>query len=167
MDYKKLLRNTKDKNKLSVTLKNSENKGVGLYATKTIKKGEVISYYRVKVFKGKDYDSPTDFVYLIEVYRKNGQAYKTLIGDVCDESFPQPINNITFWAPFANEPAKNERVNSELDIDLQTNYLNKTCTKAGEFMDYKLIATKIIRKGDEILWYYGEGYKRDYSVGKV
>ena len=72
MDYKKLLKNSKV-NKLKVTLKKDERKGVGLYATKNILKGEIVAYYKVKIFKEKDYISPTDSVYSFEVYRKNGE----------------------------------------------------------------------------------------------
>ena len=166
MDYKKLLKETKNLNKLSVTLKKSEQKGVGLYTTKTIKKGDVIAYYKVKIFKNKGYVSPTDFVYSIEIYRKNGDAYKTLIGDIDKDSFPAPLDNIPFWAPFANEPSKNERINSEIDVDLRGNYKDKTFSNEGESAVYKLVATKMIRPDEEVLWYYGDIYDRKYNVGK-
>ena len=34
-----------------------EKKGVGLYATKTIQKGEAIAFYKLKIFREKDYQS--------------------------------------------------------------------------------------------------------------
>jgi hypothetical protein len=166
INHKTLLKNVKNKNNLSVTLKKTEDKGVGLLATKTIRKGELIAYYKVKVFKHKKYDSPTNCVYIFEVYRKNGEVYKTLMGDIDEESFPEPLDNITFWAPFANEPSKNQRTNAEIDINLSENYADRKFAVEGDTMIYKLIASKMIRKGEEILWYYGEGYARDYTVGR-
>ena len=166
VDYKKILRNTKDKHKLKVTLKETEEKGVGLFATKEIKKGETIAYYKIKVFRTKDYESPTNFVYSFEVYRKNEQAYKRLIGDIYEGSFPEPINNIPFWAVFCNEPSRNERVNCDIDVNTRENYMYRTATKIGDTMIYKLVATKMIRPGEEILWYYGPEYARNYTVRK-
>lgn len=165
MDYKKLLRDAKNIS-LKVTLKKTDDKGVGLYATKDIKKGEIIAYYKVKIFREKDYESPTNFVYSFQVYRKNGEEYKRLIADIDDESFPKPIDNISFWAPFANEPSQNQRINAEIDIDLTENYKNKTFSQPGETAIYKLVSTKMIRPDEEILWFYGDNYDRNYKVGK-
>lgn len=166
MDYKKILRNTKDKNKLKVTLKNTKEKGVGLFARETIKKGEIIAYYRVKIFLYRTYESPTDDVYIFEIYRKNGETYKKLIGDIEADKIPEPINNITFWAPFANEPSSNQKTNAEIDINLEGNYRDKTYSSPGEYATYQLIASRMIRPDEEILWYYGEKYSRNYLVGK-
>ena len=166
MDYKKILRNTKDKNKLKVTLKNTKEKGVGLFARETIKKGEVIAYYKVRIFLHRTYESSTDNVYIFEIYRKNGEAYKKLIGDIEPDDIPKPINHITFWAPFANEPSSHQKTNAEIDINLEGNYVNKTYSSPGESAIYKLIASRMIRPDEEILWYYGERYTRNYLVGK-
>lgn len=166
MDYKKILKSTKNKENLSITLKRSEQKGVGVYATKTIKKGDLIAYYKCQVFREKGYESPTDRVYTFIVYRKNGEDYKRLIGDLYEGSFPEPIDNIPFWAPFVNEPSQNQRVNSDIDIDLKANYKGRTYLTPGDTVVYKLVATRMIRKGEEILWYYGPNYPRNYKVGK-
>lgn len=166
MDYKKLVKEAKSYN-ISVTLKNDEKKGVGLYAKKVINKGDLIAYYKLKVYRKKDYESPTNYVYSFEVYRKNGQDYKRLIGDIYDGSFPNPNeDNITFWAPFANEPSENQRTNAEIDINNSENYSNKTFSSPDDIVIYKLVATKMIRPEEEILWYYGDQYSRNYKVGK-
>ena len=148
-EYKNLLKNI-SKTQLNVILKESRNKGVGLYATKIINKGDVIAYYKFKIFKRKDYDSPTNFKYTFEVYRKNGVEYKTLIGDIDLDCFPEPLDNIPFWAPFVNEPNKNEKSNAEIDIDTKGNYSDKTYSLAGETGIYKLVASKKIKPNDEI-----------------
>lgn len=166
MDYRQILKTTPNKKDLSLTLKKTKDKGVALYATKTIKKGDVITYYKIKLFREKDYQSPTDFVYSFEVYRKNGDLYKRLIGDIDSDSFPLPIDNIPFWGPFANEPSQNQRTNADIEIDLESNYKNRNFSLPGDVMVYKLVATKMIRPNDEILWYYGPNYPRDYKAGK-
>jgi len=166
LNYKNILNSTLNKKKLKVNLKSSKRKGVGLYAVKDINKGEIVAYYKIKVFRKKDYISATDFVYCFEVYRKNGKEYKRLIGDIDKDSFPQPLHDIPYWAPFANEPSMGEKSNTEIDIELEKNYIDKNYTVPGEYMIYSLIAKRKIRKGDEILWYYGDGYDRDYKASK-
>jgi hypothetical protein len=151
---------------VKVTLKKSKGKGVGLFATRKIAEGEVIAYYRIKVFRSKDYESPTKGTYLFEVYRKNGDEYKRLTGDIYEGSFPEPIDGITFWAPFANEPTVDQRTNAEIDINLSETYNDKTKTMVDDIVDYKLIATRPIAAKDEILWYYGDRYSRNYKAGK-
>jgi len=160
MDYRKLIKGKK----LSVTLKKDPVKGVGLYAREKILKGDIIAFYKIKVFLLKDYE--TDGVYSFEVYRKNGDEYKRLIGDIYEESFPEPIDGIPFWAPFANEPNKGQRTNAMIDIDLKGNFVGKTYLSPGDILIYKLVATKMIKPGSEILWYYGPDYSRNYSVSK-
>ena len=166
MDYQKILKETPDKKKLKLTLKKSKTKGVGLVATKTIKKGETIAYYKIQLFREKDYESPSNFVYSFEVYRKNGEKYKTLIGDIYPDSFPEPEDGIPFWGPFANEPSQNQRTNADIEIDIEENYKDRNFSVPGDTMVYRLVATKMIRPKDEILWYYGRHYPRNYKVGK-
>jgi SET domain len=166
MNYRQILARTKDKDNLKVTLKETREKGVGLFAAKEIKDGEIIAFYKIKIFRKKGYKSPTNFTYSFEIYRKNGKAYKTLIGDLDKDSFPKVVDNIAFWAPFANEPTKDEMVNSEIEIDLKGNYAHRKYSSPGETMIYKLIATKEIELDEEILWFYGEDYERNYEIGK-
>ncbi len=166
LDYRKLLK-TVDNKKVKITLKKTEEKGVGLFATKKIEQGEVIAYYRIKVFRQKDYESPTNGTYTFEVYRKNGEAYKRLIGDICEESFPPPgEDNIPFWAPFANEPTVSQRTNAEIDTNVKELYLSKTYSMIDDIVTYKLVASKDIQPKEEIMWYYGDQYSRNYKVGK-
>tara|TARA_R110001599_G_scaffold287650_2_gene490244 strand:- start:2905 stop:3411 length:507 start_codon:yes stop_codon:yes gene_type:complete len=151
---------------LSVKLKKTKEKGISLFATKIINKGETIAFYKIKVFLTRTYDSPTNYVYYFEIYRKNGEAYKRLVGDIDADSFPEPIDGISFLAPFANEPSESQRVNAEIDINLKENYIGKTFLQPGDVLVYKLVASKKIRPGEEILWYYGKDYNRNYKVGK-
>ena len=151
LNHTKILNKTKNKKDLSVTLKNSKDKGVGLYATKKINKGDIIAYYKVKIFRKTIYESPSDYVYSFEVYKKNGDEYKRFIGDIDVDSFPEPKDNISYWAPFANEPSKNQKSNATIEIDLKENYKNKNYSVPGETMTYLLMANRKINPKDEIL----------------
>lgn len=149
MDYKKLIKGKK----LAVTLKKDPVKGVGLYARENIKKGQVVAYYKIKVFLTKHLES--NGIYTFEVYKKNGDAYKRLTGDIYRDSFSEPINDIPFWAPFANEPDKSQRTNAVIDLDLSGNYIERSHLSPDDIVIYKLTASKAIKAGSEIMWYYG------------
>ena len=167
LDYKKILNSTQNKKDLSVTLKSNKEKGVGLYATKPIQKGEIIAYYKIKLFKESTYQSTTNYMYSFEVYKKDGNIYKRLIGDIDLNSFPEPLNDITFWAPFANEPSIGQKSNANIDMNLKDNYKNRTKVIEGNVLIYKLVAKRYIEKGEEILWYYGDDYNRNYVASKL
>lgn len=49
-DIQSILKDTPHSHKLSVTLKNQPIKGNSLFATKPIQKGDIIAYYKIKVF---------------------------------------------------------------------------------------------------------------------
>ena len=149
---------------LKIELKKHQVKGYGLFAKKLIKKGEVIAFYKVTVYYAARYKSPTNNIYTFNVYKLDGNENKRYIGDIDNNSFPKPINNISFLAPFANEPSEkeNEVINSEMDYNLDENYKNRKIVKVGDTLIYNLIALKNIKKGEEVLWYYGDEYVRDY-----
>jgi hypothetical protein len=164
LDIKRILRKTKNKNLLTVTLKEGPIKGVGLYATKMIKKGEIIAHYKITIFDEKTYKSPTKYVYSFSIYNKSGKSNNKLIGDIDLDSIPPPINDITYWGLFANEPSGKQVENAEIDMNLHYNYKNRKRVKIGSTIVYDLVAIKNIKKGDEVVWYYGEDYERDYEV---
>lgn len=162
IDYIKA--NTPNLEKMKTTLKKMKTKRVGLFANKNIKKGEVISYYLIKAYKSSK--KILNSVYTISLYEKNGKDSK-LSGDLCLESLQMPTKNgITYWAYFSNEPSMNEKENCELDFKNSfKDTKDKVKFEEGDFVLYKLKATKNIKKGDEILWCYGypKG-ERDYKT---
>lgn len=164
LDIDRVLRKTPGVNKLKVTLRKDPIKGSGLYATKNIKKGELIAYYRIYIFDFRKYNSPTHNMYTFNVYTKLGKESKNLIGDLTLDSIPDPINNIPFWAPFVNEPSLGMKTNAEIDLNLDDNYYDVKIMRVGKYMDYKLFATKNIKAGEEIMIYYGEDYVRNYKI---
>ena len=152
LDINYINKNTPHLDTLKTRLKKMKNKRVGLFANKQIKKGEVISYYLVKAFKKARFDS----IYSVSLYNKNDSESK-FYGDLCPESLKSPTKSgITYWAHFSNEPSMNERENAHLDFkNMHKETKNKTRLEEGDLVLYKLIATKTIEEGDEILWCYG------------
>lgn len=167
LDYRSILQKTPNHQDLSVTLKSTPAKGVGLFATRPIHKNEVIAFYKLKVFILRDYKSPTRDVYSCYLYTKKGNQINNLIADLYEGSVPLPMNGIPFWGHFANEPSINEYSNCELHINASYNYRDKTRIKAGDTVLYELRATKYISPGREVLWHYGDNYCRNYVASKL
>lgn len=163
LDYKTVLAMTKDAKTLSVTLKKGP-KGVGLFSTKKIKRGQVIAYYRFKAFDDRVYKSPTKNMYTIAIYTKTERQYDNLIGDIFCDSVIAPTRGIPYWGHFSNEPSPKEETNATLDINTRGNYKDKNRIKVGDVVIYKLRATTDIPKNTEILWCYGDSYDRPYTA---
>ena len=160
-DIDRVLKETKNKSKLNVTLKHN-NKGAAIYAKNKIKKGEVVAYYLFRLFDKKTHISPTDNEYSMKVYDKKDNINEKYIGDVDETCMPQPKRNIPFWGVFSNEPSVGEKENVKLETNNESN--NKTKMKVGKYFTYKLVATRDIKRGQEIVWGYGDYYERDYEV---
>jgi len=166
LDIDRLLKTTKNKNNLKITLKKNPIKGTGIYATEYIEFGETIAYYKIRVFNEATYSSPTNYVYAFSVYGVSGKQSEHLIGDIDIHSIPDPKNNIPFWGMLVNEPSEDQDINAEVDTNIDENYKNKNIkrVKAGTYLVYKIIATRDINIGEEITIYYGDSYERNYKL---
>lgn len=151
-----------DKN-VKVEIKKGK-KGVSLFAKKQIKKGNVIAYYKFKVYNEKNFEGINDNMYSIAVYTKSGRISKKYMGDIYEGSLEMPKRGISFLAYFANEPNFDQHENCFLDINLKNNYRNKNSVKEGDTMIYKLVTKRNIKKGEEIVWCYGNSYERNYEA---
>ena len=158
---KKCTMKYKPLNHLKVHLKKGK-KGTGLFASKPIKKNEVIAYYKVSIYSIDDPD-PFRGTYTISVYTKSNRAHPTLIGNLSPYSLQAPRYSIPFWAYFSNEPSKHEEENAYLDVNLKENYKSRDFVKKGDMMIYKLRALTTIAKNEEIMWCYGDSYYRSYQ----
>jgi hypothetical protein len=161
-DVNYIKRNTPNYNNLRVTLKRIKSKGVGLVATKDIPKGSLIAYYRMTVYNADTYKSPTHNAYTFTIYTKNGNESQKFIGDLSPASWSLPCGGVPYWAYFSNEPSATQRANSRIDENIAVNYRNRNILREGDTVVYKLLATRDIRKGDEIIWCYGDMYIRAY-----
>lgn len=148
---------------LKVKLRKSKRKGIGLYAKKPIKKGNVIAYYKFKVYD-YSHDQVKGGRYGMYVYTKSGRESRNKMGDIYPGSLAPPKRGIPYWAYFSNEPAKslNQKQNAYLDVNLKQNYRHRFRIRTGDTLVYKLRASRNIDKGEEIVWCYGDEYDRDY-----
>lgn len=150
---------------LKVTLKKHPFKGTSIYATKPIKKGSTVAYYKFLVNKYDDYFvGQKNDMYAMSVYTKSGRFNSKVMGDIYSGSLREPRRNIPFWAYFSNEPAYPQKENVYLDINLKENYRNRDKVKPGDTMIYKLVALHNINPGEEITWCYGDVYDRNYKA---
>ena len=148
---------------LKITLRKNY-KGVSLFSTKPIKKGNIIAYYKFMVYKYvKGFQGKKRDMYTMSVYTKSGRLNPYLMGDIYEGSLREPKNGIAFWAYFSNEPSGDQRENAMLDINERGNYRNRSRVKPGDTMTYKLLALRDIDPGEEIIWCYGDAYFRTYK----
>jgi len=149
---------------VKVELKKAKNKGISLFAKKPIKKGNIIAYYKFKVFKEKKFKGIKNNMYTISVYNKSRRSSNTFVGDLYGGSLEMPKRGISFLAYFSNEPSPDQEENCHLDENLKNNYKNREKVKEGDTMIYKLIADRNIKKGEEIMWCYSSSYNRKYRA---
>lgn len=139
-------------------------KGTSLYAKKPFRKGNVIAYYKFKIFSQKNFRGKKGDMYVMSVYTKTGRYNHRVIGDIFNGSLQPPTRGISYWAYFSNEPSADQKENCYLDINLKSNYRNRDSVRAGDTMIYKLRASRDIKKGEEICWCYGGAYHRSYKA---
>lgn len=155
------LRKNVDQEKLSVKLVVHPKSGTGLQSTKPIKKGKTIAYYKLRIFDANDTPRSTGSVYTFDIYDKQRKLMPHLTGDLCPESAPPTKGGVPYWAYFANEPLKLEDQNAEIDIATTSNFKGGRRTlKIGDHVTYRLVATRDIEKGEDILMCYGINYDR-------
>ena len=173
----------------AITIVEDKVKGYDLVAVRDIPLGDTVAWYRAEVKaapKGK-YESLLHDgghnTYQISVYDRHGEDIVHLTGDLGLDSFPQPCagfnmdgagvrpsKGVPFWGPFVNEPVHAKDENVKLLRNTTGNYksekgkLPPPSLRPGDYVNYPLIATKIIKKNKPIAWCYGPSYDRDYQT---
>lgn len=138
-------------------------KGKCLLATQTIKKDQILAYYKVKVVDYRTYTYPHGNTYLISIAKRNGSEHTYLIGDMYSGSDRLPSKGVPYLAQYANEPYPTETTNCYIDTLSAFNF--RRTIREGDTVTYALRASRRIRTGEEIVWHYGDNYERDYQVG--
>lgn len=149
---------------IKVALRKHRLKGTSLYAAKDIKKGNVIAYYKFKVYREGKHRAVKRSMYTMTVYTRGYRDSKNFVGDIFAGSMAPPKRGITYWAYFANEPSGKQVENAYLDTNIKQNYRKRSRIKEGDTMVYKLRAERNIKKGEEITWCYGAWYGRTYKA---
>jgi hypothetical protein len=140
-------------------------KGTSLYARKPLKRGNVVAYYKFLLHKYRDnFRGKKSDMYVMSVYTKKDKFNPRVIGDIYEGSLDPPKYNIPFWAYFSNEPSGDQKENCTINSNLKYNYRKRNTVRPGDTMVYKLVATKDISPGEEIVWCYGENYVRKYEA---
>jgi len=165
LDMPYLINHTKNYDSLKVCLKMTR-KGVGLFARTPIKKGNTVAYYKVKVISDRStkYKKVKDGIYTFSIYTKDDEKIKKYFGDICMESLENPRRGAPFFGYLANEPSNGQSCNVSVDTNLKDNYIDRDEVRPGDFFLYKLVALRDIPENEEICWYYGDHYDRDYEI---
>ena len=160
-----LINHTRNYDSLKVCLKMTR-KGVGLFARTPIKKGNTVAYYKVKVISERStkYKKVKDGIYTFSIYTKDDEKIKKYFGDICMESLENPRRGAPFFGYLANEPSNGQSCNVSVDTNLKDNYIDREEVRPGDFFLYKLVALRDIPENEEICWYYGDHYDRDYEI---
>lgn len=121
----------------------------GLYTKKKLEQGAFIAFYT-----GTWYP----------LYSKKGNKYSVNVRDFA--LVPRIKNPRLHFAAMANEPSVGESVNSTLlEIEYDGGEFNETSDT--KYLCVALFAVRNIKENEEILWYYGENYDRNYKLGDV
>ena len=165
LDMPYLINHTRNYDSLKVCLKMTR-KGVGLFARTPIKKGNTVAYYKVKVISERStkYKKVKDGIYTFSIYTKDDEKIKKYFGDICMESLENPRRGAPFFGYLANEPSNGQSCNVSVDTNLKDNYIDREEVRPGDFFLYKLVALRDIPENEEICWYYGDHYDRDYEI---
>ena len=127
-------------------LKNTH-KGTALFTSESINPGNFVAVYTgkwtSKVTKGNIYSVGYKDYSLTPIIRKKENH----------------------MAAMANEPSPNESINCKLlEYEFQGHEINK---ENGTYVALILFAIKHIEANSEILWFYGDNYKRSYNIGNT
>lgn len=174
-DIEKIYRETRpDYKKLNVELRQTRDKGIGLFMTEDVKEGRVIAYYPAIV---RDSSEPgvCGGMYRLSIFDKDDEIESHIAGDVDvaeDRPLPNPINNLPFWAHFANEPSGSQELAAALWFDDpaiyrgRKNYLRhrrRSPLEPGDTYILELVSLRDISAGEEVTICYGSSYKHGRS----
>ena len=152
IDIKHAKKSAHDYN-VPVYLKKSK-KGTSLFAKRDLKKGEVVSLYKVFVYPN-NHKGVLNNMYAIDV---NG-----FLGDLYEESLQEPIkikdNWVPFWGYFSNEPSLKQTENVMIDV-----VDDDIIRQPGDIELFKLVTIRPVKKDEELTWCYGESYYRKYKT---
>ncbi|RMZ96859.1 hypothetical protein BpHYR1_038410 [Brachionus plicatilis] len=158
-----IIENTQNYNFFKIELKETLQKGIGIFSTRRIASNRTILYYKLKIFDGKNYTAFDNFKYsFIVIDNETGQHDRTRVADIFIDSNQKPRGRKPFWGYLINEPDENQNENVKVYLD-QTKY----DTEIGNILVYKMVTKAIIEPGEEITWCYGNSYERNYKTNCI
>jgi hypothetical protein len=169
MDFDAINKSNAEK-EMKVILQHTKEKGVSIFAIDEIKRGNYVAHYKVKIYENnlREYN---EYEIGIPLSDKSGLDNRTF-GDIFEDSLPETgEDGVPYYGYFANEPTfgvDGERENVKL-------VPNETLTKyngdngdveLGQPIIMSLKATRNIKRGQEIMWVYGDDLYRGYKPGR-
>ena len=134
-------------------------KTTGIVAGKDIKAGETIAYYPIVILEDPGpKPSKRKFPlqdYFIEVKYRGKSSAKYIGQPDLKRAIQKPTKSIPHIGLWSNEPYPGEKANARMEY--------KSLTKpprVGGKLSYSLKATRLIKKGQEVLWCYGTEFNR-------
>jgi hypothetical protein len=133
-------------------------KGLSVFAVQKIPKGQKICYYKFKVRKDRDKQEYLTN-YRICLRNNKNKTLKNLVGDLYEGSIRTPCSEdmIPYCGYLVNEACETQRFNAGIELEIQD-------WKLDDIGKYVLYALEDIGIGEEICWFYGKEYKRDYKI---
>lgn len=147
-----------------VEVRRSKGRGLGLFAKVDIPRFQDLALYRV----------------IARPFDEADEIYGVVLPTLTEESFDRvltgvPIKDSSIYiehegirlrniAMYINEPNPDETPNADIALNRIPNLVRRGQERAklNDIFDYYIHSLKHIKAGDEILWYYGISYKRDY-----
>jgi len=179
----------KTENDLTVSLRQNSI-GWGIYANRDFNKGDVVAYYKMRVYSTSSTTrpKPTKMArgyanYAIEMRSASNRALGFQIeGNLAPECMQHPgKSGVPYWGFMANEPFLKEEIaeyeegmehdeqlngNVKLDYDPEYNYAlaGRQKIEPGDHVRLLLRAKCAIDKHEAILWCYGKQFDRSYPT---
>lgn len=158
--------NTHNYNFFRIKLKETEEKGIGIFSTRKIPSHRTILYYRLKIYDTNNYQALNDAKYSFSIFDKNnGNIDHSKIADIFKDSNDKPRGRKPYWVLkylfflknkhfffkgyFVNEPNSNQIENVIVYLD-QKNYN----TTIGNILEYRMMTKKTVESGEEITWFF-------------
>lgn len=162
VSYSDILAEVRLEDKVCVTSIPGKNRG--LRALSDLPRNYICAYYPVQIVP-VDPDTPASdrsyWMYGTQVYNEKGNVYRKLKGRLAPRSLRRTVyKNKPVVAHFVNEPAPGETENCHV-------FFSSKFVQPGDIDYYPLKTTRAVRRGEELLWYYGDEYDRDYEVGRA
>ena len=132
-------------------------KGGSIFATKSIRKDRIITYYKVQVILASE-PRINNGEYTLTIYDNSTEHKEVmkLVGDISLQTLRGLYRGALCLGHFVNETDKGSEPNCY--IDYKDIIYNKKILKVGDILIYKLRASRDIEPEEEITYCYGAHY---------
>jgi len=170
-----------DRSKNPIVIKHHPGKqGYGVFARRNLRKGALVAYYAIKLFRVSKSNKPTPtndmYVTCAPSSPKNPKGWsRTFYGDIGKHAGDVFGRYVFRGKPVCghviNEPGKGERENCDMpttvwDASLLKDGRKRPHFKAGDVVFHDIKTLRPVKKGEELVTVYNDDYQRNYELGK-